>query len=253
MSDASIPLVSLVGAGPGNPGLLTLRAVELLGQADLVIFDKLVPHALLGHARAGARVVCVSELNAGHPGDRQPVLEAMIEGARAGQRVVRLKGGDPMIFGRGGEEADALRRAGISCEIIPGVTAALGAAAFAGIPLTIVPTPRRSRSSPATRIPEARNRSTGRPSPLPRHPGRLHGRVAATGSCRSSSSSGQTPDARRRRPVGDARRPAHLTANSRAAGSSPRRHDAAGISSSAGRRLRGARLVERLPLLAAAS
>lgn len=136
MSDATIPLVSLVGAGPGHPGLLTLRAVELLGQADVVIFDKLVPHALLVHARAGARVVCVSELNAGHPGDRQPVLEAMIEGARAGRRVVRLKGGDPSIFGRGGEEADALRRAGIACEIIPGVTAALGAAAFAGMPLT---------------------------------------------------------------------------------------------------------------------
>lgn len=128
--------MSLVGAGPGHPGLLTLRAVELLGQADLVIYDKLVPLALLAHARAGARAVCVSELNAGHPGDRQPVLEAMIDGARAGQRVVRLKGGDPSIFGRGGEEADSLRRAGIACEIIPGVTAALGAAAFAGMPLT---------------------------------------------------------------------------------------------------------------------
>jgi uroporphyrinogen III methyltransferase/synthase len=129
-------LVSLVGAGPGHPGLLTLRAVELLNQADLVIFDKLVPQALLQHARVGARLVCVAELNANHPADRQPVLEAMIDGARAGQRVVRLKGGDPSIFGRGGEEAEALRRAGVACEIIPGVTAALGAAAFAGIPLT---------------------------------------------------------------------------------------------------------------------
>jgi len=115
---------------------LTLRAVELLNQADLVIFDKLVPQALLQHARVGARLVCVAELNANHPADRQPVLEAMIDGARAGQRVVRLKGGDPSIFGRGGEEAEALRRAGVGCEIIPGVTAALGAAAFAGIPLT---------------------------------------------------------------------------------------------------------------------
>jgi uroporphyrinogen III methyltransferase/synthase len=129
-------LVSLVGAGPGHPGLLTLRAVELLGQADLVIYDKLVPQHLLLHARPEARVVCVSELNACHPLDRQPVMEAMIDGARAGQRVVRLKGGDPSIFGRGGEEAESLRRAGIACEMVPGVTAALGAAAFAGIPLT---------------------------------------------------------------------------------------------------------------------
>lgn len=115
---------------------MTLRAVELLGQADLVIYDKLVPHSHLLHARPGARVVCVAELNACHPADRHPVMEAMIDGARAGQRVVRLKGGDPSIFGRGGEEAEALFHAGIPCEIIPGVTAALGAAAFAGIPLT---------------------------------------------------------------------------------------------------------------------
>jgi uroporphyrinogen III methyltransferase/synthase len=136
VNDASSSLVSLVGAGPGHPGLLTLRAVEALGQADLVIYDKLVSPALLLHVRPGARVVCVSELNACHPIDRQPVLEAMIDAARSGQRVVRLKGGDPSIFGRGGEEAEALYEAGINCEIIPGVTAALGAAAFAGIPLT---------------------------------------------------------------------------------------------------------------------
>lgn len=136
MNDTPPCLVSLVGAGPGHPELLTLRAVELLGQADLVIYDKLVPPALLQHANSTARIVCVSELNACHPLDRQPVLEAMIDAAREGQRVVRLKGGDPSIFGRGGEEADALRRAGIMCEMVPGVTAALGAAAFAGIPLT---------------------------------------------------------------------------------------------------------------------
>jgi uroporphyrinogen III methyltransferase/synthase len=136
VNDASQTLVFLVGAGPGHPGLLTLRGAELLSQADLIIHDKLVPPALLLHARPGARVVSVTELNACHPLDRQPVLEAMVEGARAGQRVVRLKGGDPTIFGRGGEEAESLRRAGIACELIPGVTAALGAAAFAGIPLT---------------------------------------------------------------------------------------------------------------------
>jgi uroporphyrinogen III methyltransferase/synthase len=137
VNDTSPTLVSLVGAGPGHPGLLTLKAVELLAQADVVIYDKLVPHALLQHARPDARTVSVTELNNGcHPTDRQPVIEAMVDAARAGQRVVRLKGGDPSIFGRGGEEAEALRRAGVECEIIPGVTAALGAAAFAGIPLT---------------------------------------------------------------------------------------------------------------------
>src|SRR5262245_43003133 len=101
VNDPSPTLVSLVGAGPGHPGLLTLKAVELLGQADLVIYDKLVPHALLQHVRPGARSVSVIELNGCHPADRQPVLEAMIEAAREGKRVVRLKGGDPSIFGRG--------------------------------------------------------------------------------------------------------------------------------------------------------
>lgn len=128
--------VALVGAGPGNPGLLTLRAVACLKVADLVLYDRLVPAALLRHAPAAARRICVDELPGCHP-ERWPVIhQAMIDAARLGQRVVRLKGGDPLIFGRGGEEAEALRQAGISFEIVSGVTAALGAAAFAGIPLT---------------------------------------------------------------------------------------------------------------------
>ena len=133
----SFPLVSLVGAGPGHPGLLTLRAAERLRKADLVLYDKLVPIELLGeHLRDGAEIVCVADLAPCHEERANCVHEAMIAAARQGRRVVRLKGGDPSLFGRAGEEAQALREAGIAFEIVPGVTAALGAAAFAGIPLT---------------------------------------------------------------------------------------------------------------------
>jgi uroporphyrinogen III methyltransferase/synthase len=130
------PRVYLVGAGPGDPGLLTLRAVECLSRADLVLYDRLVPASLLDFAAAGARRVCVNDL-AGHHRERIPLIhQTMIEAAGQGQCVVRLKGGDPFVFGRGGEEAAALHEAGIAYEIVPGVTAALGAAACAGIPLT---------------------------------------------------------------------------------------------------------------------
>jgi uroporphyrinogen III methyltransferase/synthase len=129
-------MVSLVGAGPGDPDLLTLKAVERLRHADLVLYDRLVPAGLLDHAPQSARRVCVDELAGCHP-DRWPhIHRMMIEGTRSGFRVVRLKGGDPFVFGRGGEEAEALRDAGVAFEVVPGVTAALGAAACAGIPLT---------------------------------------------------------------------------------------------------------------------
>jgi uroporphyrinogen III methyltransferase/synthase len=134
--DPGGPTVFLVGAGPGNPGLLTQRAVECLRQADLVVYDKLVPTRLLMHARPEADRLCVAELSDCHAERYQPVQKTLIEAARQGRRVVRLKGGDPFLFGRGGEEAEALRQAGIPYEVVPGVTAALGAAACAGIPLT---------------------------------------------------------------------------------------------------------------------
>jgi uroporphyrinogen III methyltransferase/synthase len=125
-----------VGAGPGHPGLITVRGVECLRQADLILYDRLVPVRLLDDAPVTARRICVDELAERHV-ERCPfVHEVLIEAARQGLRVVRLKGGDPFLFGRGGEEADALRAAGIPYEIVPGVTAALGAGAFAGIPLT---------------------------------------------------------------------------------------------------------------------
>ena len=132
----SIPTVYLVGAGPGHPGLLTLRGAECLRQADLVLYDKLVSTILLEHAPASAQKVCVTELAGRHDERVVPIHEAMIAAARAGRRVVRLKGGDPFVFGRGAEEAEILREAGVPFEIVPGITAALGAAAYAGISLT---------------------------------------------------------------------------------------------------------------------
>jgi uroporphyrinogen III methyltransferase / synthase len=130
------PRVYLVGAGPGDPGLLTLRAAELLSQADLVLHDQLVPRRLLDFANPNAEFICVRDLPGNHPDKYPHIYTKLIESARAGKTVVRLKGGDPLIFGRGGEEADSLRGAGIDYEIVPGVTAALAAAAYLDIPLT---------------------------------------------------------------------------------------------------------------------
>jgi uroporphyrinogen III methyltransferase/synthase len=136
MSDASEPRVFLVGAGPGNPGLLTVRAAEVLARADLVLYDQLVPERLLDLASPAARKVCVRDLPGTHPDKYPHIHELLIATAKAGQTVVRLKGGDPLVFGRGGEEAEALRGAGVEYEIVPGVTAALAAGAFLEIPLT---------------------------------------------------------------------------------------------------------------------
>lgn len=135
-TNAKCGTVYLVGAGPGHPGLITLRGLECLQQADLVIHDKLVAARLLDHAPASAARICVADLADCHAERHRPVQDAMIEAARQGKTVVRLKGGDPLLFGRGGEEAQALAKAGVAFEIVPGITAALGAGACAGIPLT---------------------------------------------------------------------------------------------------------------------
>src|SRR5690349_14709247 len=136
MNDTAAPRVFLVGAGPGDPGLLTLRAVECLARADLVLYDKLVPPRLLDFAAPAAERRCVTDLPGSHPQRWPHVVRAVIDAARQGKTVVRLKGGDPLVFGRGAEEAEELRAAGIAYEIVPGVTAALAAAACAEIPLT---------------------------------------------------------------------------------------------------------------------
>lgn len=129
-------IAHIVGAGPGDPDLLTLRAAQLLQEADAILHDELVPAAILGRARRDAELVPVGKRK-GVPGWAQADIEAeLVRRVRAGQTVVRLKAGDPFIFGRGGEELEAMRAAGLPVSVVPGVTAALGCAASVGIPLT---------------------------------------------------------------------------------------------------------------------
>jgi uroporphyrin-III C-methyltransferase len=128
--------VWLVGAGPGDPELLTLKAARVLSGADVVVHDGLVSDAILDLAPARARVISVAKRRSRHSYAQDEICRMLIAFARDGLTVVRLKGGDPFVFGRGGEELEACRAAGVDCHAIPGVTAALAAAAAAGAPLT---------------------------------------------------------------------------------------------------------------------
>ncbi|MFI4990348.1 MAG: uroporphyrinogen-III C-methyltransferase [Solirubrobacterales bacterium] len=128
--------VYLVGAGPGDPGLLTARALELIATADTILYDRLIGAAALEGARPDAELLYVGKEGGGASVPQEQTEALMIERGRAGRTVVRLKGGDPFVFGRGGEEALALRAAGIPFEIVPGVTAGVAALAYAGIPVT---------------------------------------------------------------------------------------------------------------------
>ena len=129
-------MVFLVGAGPGAADLVTLRAQRLLGEADIIVHDRLVSDEVLGLARRDAEFIYVGKSRGNHCLPQAEINALLIHLAQAGRKVVRLKGGDPFVFGRGGEEIEALREAGIACQVVPGVTAALACAAQAGIPLT---------------------------------------------------------------------------------------------------------------------
>ncbi|PKA48208.1 Uroporphyrinogen-III C-methyltransferase [Apostasia shenzhenica] len=128
--------VVLVGTGPGDPELLTLKAVRAIQKADLILYDRLVSHDVLGLVRGDARLLYVGKAAGYHSRTQEEIHELLLSFAEAGASVVRLKGGDPLVFGRGGEEIDFLRQKGIKVKVIPGITSASGIAAELGIPLT---------------------------------------------------------------------------------------------------------------------
>lgn len=128
--------VYLVGAGPGDIGLITVRDLELIAAADVIIYDQLANPDLLGHARKDAKLIDVGKQGGLHKVKQEGINEMIIEESMRNQLVVRLKGGDPFLFGRGGEEAEELRKAGVSVHVVPGVTSAIAAPAMAGIPVT---------------------------------------------------------------------------------------------------------------------
>ncbi|WP_413722825.1 uroporphyrinogen-III C-methyltransferase [Sodalis sp. RH23] len=128
--------VWLVGAGPGDPGLITVMGLDCLKRADAVVYDRLVNPLLLKEAAAHCVLIDVGKRADHHPIPQDRINAILIEQANMGREVVRLKGGDPFVFGRGGEEAEALVRAGVTCEVVPGITSAIGGLARAGIPVT---------------------------------------------------------------------------------------------------------------------
>ena len=129
--------VYLVGAGPGDPGLMTVRGQQLLRRADIIVHDRLIPHELLSQVKRGARIIDVGKVPDQPHHSQREINDLLIEHAGRGATVVRLKGGDPFLFGRGWEEVRACRAAGVLCEVVPGVSSAFAVPASADIPVTL--------------------------------------------------------------------------------------------------------------------
>jgi uroporphyrin-III C-methyltransferase len=136
MADSSIGIVYIVGGGPGDPGLITVKGLECLRRADVVLYDRLAPSELLDETPLHAELIDVGKEPKRHRRSQGEINDLLIEKAREGKTVVRLKGGDPFVFGRGGEECQALAEAGIPYEVVPGVSSAIAVPAYAGIPVT---------------------------------------------------------------------------------------------------------------------
>ena len=180
--------VYLVGAGPGDPGLMTARALELIAAADVIVYDRLIPDGALAGARPDAELIYAGKEGGGPSMPQAEIERLLVAHGGAGREVVRLKGGDPFVFGRGGEEAETLRAAGIPYEVVPAVTAGVAAPAYAGIPVT-----HRDAASAVAFL-------TGHEDPdkpesaldwralaaFPGHPRRLHGRPPAAGDHRAA-------------------------------------------------------------------
>ncbi len=136
MADTASSTVYLVGAGPGDPDLLTIKAARLIAQADVIVHDGLVSDAILALASPDAELISVAKQRSRHSMPQEAINALLVDLACEGRSVVRLKGGDPFIFGRGGEEVDACRAAGVPVAVVPGISAAIGSAATAQLPLT---------------------------------------------------------------------------------------------------------------------
>ena len=191
--------VYLVGAGPGDPGLMTRRALDLIASADAILYDRLIPPGALDGARADAELRYVGKQPGGHSHTQEEINALLVELGQAGTQVVRLKGGDPFVFGRGGEEAQALAAAGVPFEVVPAVTAGVAAPAYAGIPVT-----HRDDASAVALVTghedpdEARERARlAGARGVPGHARALHGRSRT---CRGSRRAWSTAGARRPSP-----------------------------------------------------